>query len=153
MRILPTLCVSGWLVAPVTLPSLSAVEWLAGVAQAQQLSPPETSGPNRIQKEPFDPFQSEPLFGWYQGLIAGVEPSNPPTNNLPTSDWLSSLWLNSVTDSLNDLWAEQAARERRTEELWRSVFFSVKSKIGPSVNPGKGDYWKPGEFDRLIGPR
>ena len=77
MRILPTLCVSGWLVAAVALSSLSAVELLAGgVTQAQQLSPPETSGLNRIQKGPFEPFQSEPGFRWYQGLVGGAEPSN-----------------------------------------------------------------------------
>src|SRR5262249_71187 len=119
MRTLPTLGVSGWLVAAVALSSLSAVELLAGgVAQAQQLSPPETSGLNRIQKEPFDPFQSEPLFGWYQGLVGGVERSDPPANNLPTSDWLSSLWLNSASDLLNSYWADQAARARLDLKLF-----------------------------------
>ena len=111
MRTLPMLTVCGWLVAA-ALPALSPV---GEMAQAQQLSPPEASGLNRIQKEPFDPFQSEPLFGWYQGLVGGVEPSNPPANNLPTSDWLSSLWLNSASDFLIGYSAEKAARARRLE--------------------------------------
>jgi hypothetical protein len=150
MRILPTLCVSGWLVAALALTSLSAVELLAGeVAQAQQLGPPETSGLNLIQKEPFDPFQSEPLFGWYQGLVGGVKPSNPPANDLPTGDWLSSLWLNSASDLLIGYSAEQAARARRDLEL----FFQLSFRTLSSPTPGKGDHWKPGEFERLIGPR
>ena len=150
MRILPIFCVSGWLVAAVALPSPSAVELLAGgAAQAQQLSPPETSGLDRIQKEPFDPFQSEPLFGWYQGLVGGVEPSNPPANNLPTSDGLSSLWLNSASDFLIGYSAEQAARARRDLKL----FFQLSVRTLNSPTPGKGDYRTPGELDRLIGPR
>jgi hypothetical protein len=150
MRILPTLCVSGWLVAAVALPSLSAVELLAGgVAQAQQLGPPETSGLNRIQKEPFDPFQSEPLFGWYQGLVGGVEPSNPPANNLPTSDGLSSLWLNSAGDFLIGYSAEQAARASRDLKL----FFQLSFRTLNSPTPGKGDHSAPGEVDRPLGPR
>jgi hypothetical protein len=148
MRILPILCVSGWLAAAVALPSPSALGWLAGgVAQAQQLSPPETSGPNRTQKEPFDPFQSEPLFGWYQGFIGGVEPTNPPADNLTTSDGLSSLWLNSANDFLIDYSAEQAARARRDLKL----FFSLRTLNSPA--PGKRDDRTPGEVDRLLGPR
>jgi hypothetical protein len=123
MRILPTLSVSGWLVAAAALASLSALEWLAGgVAHAQQLGPPETSGLNRIEK-PFDPFQSEPLFGWYQDLVGGVEPFNPPANNLPTSGGLSSLWLNSASDFLIGYSAEQAARAR----LDLKLFFNFRS--------------------------
>jgi hypothetical protein len=146
MRILPTLCVSGWLVAAVALPSLSAVELLVGgVAQAQQLAPSETNGLNRIQKEPFDPFQSDPLFGWYQGLVGGVEPSNPPANNLPKSDGLSSLWLNSASDFLID--AEQTARARR------ALFFQLSFRTLNSPNPGKRDNLIPVEVEPLIGPR
>ena len=148
MRILPTLCVSGWLA--VALPSLSAVELLAGgVAQAQQLSPPEASGLNRIQKEPFDPFQSEPLFGWYQGLVGGVEPSNPPANNLPTSDGLSGLWLKSASDFLIGNSAEKAARGRRDLKL----FFQLSFRTLNSPTPGKGDDPPSVEVERLIGPR
>src|SRR5712672_1126096 len=132
MRILPIFCVSGWLVAAVALPSPSAVELLAGgAAQAQQLSPPETSGLDRIQKEPFDPFQSEPLFGWYQGLVGGVEPSNPPANNLPTSDGLSSLWLNSAGDFLIGYSAEQAARASRDLKLFFSAFVQDPEQSDP----------------------
>jgi hypothetical protein len=138
MRTLPTLCVSGWLVAvaAVALSSLSAVELLAGgVAQAQQLSPPETSGLNRIQKEPFEPFQSEPGFRWYQGLVGGAEPSNPPANNLPTNDGLSSLWLNSASDFLIGYSADQAARASRDLKL----FFQLSFRTLNSPTPGKGD--------------
>jgi hypothetical protein len=108
MRILPTLCVSRWLVAAAALPSLSAVELLGGgVVQAQQLSPPETS---EIQKQPFDPFQSEPLFGWYQGLVGGVKPSNPPAD-----------WLSTASDVLNSYSADPGRRNLHLQLTLRTL--------------------------------
>src|SRR5262245_36506244 len=72
----------------------------------------------------------------------------PPAGGPPTNDWLSSCWLSSVTDLPNDYWAEQARNWERRQRL----FFSFSGR-GTGSSPGKGDYWKPGEFDRLIGPR
>jgi len=138
MRALPILGVYGWLAMAAALPA----------AQAQQLTPPDGGRLNLVQKELLNPFLSEPLFRWYQDLFGGVERLRPPASSPPTDDWLSSLWLSSVSDMLNDYWAEQARDWQRR----RRLFFSLSVRgIGPI--PGKGDYWKPGEVDRLIGPR
>jgi len=70
-------------------------------------------------------FQKEPLFRRPERLVGGVERPSPPANSPPTSGSLSSLWLS-----------------------MRSLL--PRREIGPS--PGRPrDYWKPGEFDRLIG--
>jgi hypothetical protein len=135
MRILPTLGVCGWLVAAGVLPA----------AQAQQLSPPERGGLNLLQP----PL---PLFRGYEGLGGRLEGLTPPTcgpaaSSAPADDWLGSCWLSSVSGLLNDYWAEQARDWQRRQRL----LFSISVRGIGSI-PGKGDYWKPGEFDR-IGPR
>ena len=124
MRTLPTLGVCGWLVAAAALPALSALEWVAGgVAQAQQLSPPDRDALNLLLHPSLDLFQKELLF---RGHESPVE--------------LNTSWVSSARDLLID--------SARDEQLRRRLFFSV-GKIGPSL--GKGDHWKPAEFDRLIG--
>jgi hypothetical protein len=138
MRALPTLSVYGWLVAAAALPA----------AQAQQLSPPNRSELNLLQQPLLYPIPKEPFFRGYEGLGGGLEQLSPPAGGPPTSDWLGSCWLSSVSDLLNDHWAEQA----RNWEERRRLFFSFSVRAIGS-NSGKGDYWKPGEFDRLIGPR
>ena len=143
MRTLPTLGVCGWLVAAAALPALSALEWIAGgVAQAQQLDPPVGGKPNVLQKEPFDLLQKEPLAPGYENLgdwryLLTPPASSPPTSRPETSGWLSSYWL-----------AEQKGASRGSASDWQSLYFR---EGGTSRSRGKGDYWKPGEFDRLIG--
>src|SRR5262245_7533872 len=146
MRALPILCVHGWLIAAATL----------SAAQAQQLSPPDGGALNLLQPVPHAPFQKGSLFRGYEGLSGGLGRLSPPTCGPPASgpqadDWLSSCWLSSVSDFLlSD--SSSSARERQIRlQHQRSLYFSVKGEMRPSG--GKGDYWKPGEFDRLIGPR
>jgi hypothetical protein len=55
-------------------------------------------------------------------------------------------WLSSVSDFILS-YSLSSARE---SQIWQRLFFSVGKVQGSS--PGRGDYWKPGEFDRLIGP-
>src|SRR5262245_11647459 len=149
MRTLPTLGVCGWLVVAVTLPALSALKWIAvGVAQAQQLSPPDWDKPNLLQKEPLDLFQKEPLFRINENFFSGLQRYTPLVGGPLTGDWLNSLWVSSVTDSLNDYRAEQARKQARDREFWRSLF-SVGNIRGSS--PLKGDFWSPGEFNNLMG--
>jgi hypothetical protein len=147
MRTLPMLTVCGWLVAA-AVPALSPV---GEVAQAQQLSPPDRSALNLLLDPSLDLFQKELLFRGHEGLVGGLQRSSPSASGPPTDDWLSSLWLSSASDWLIDYWAEEA----RYWQIWRSLLFSVPREIGPSPSPspGKGDYWKPGELERLIGPR
>src|SRR5262245_6325560 len=140
MRTLPTLGVYSWLVAATAFPALSALEWIVGgVAQAQQLSPPDRGGLNLLQQPPLDLFQKEPHFRGYQDLVGGLERFSPPT-----SDWQSSYWMSSVSDLLSSYWISRASDWR----IRRSLLFSVREIGSRPV----GDYWKPGEFERLIGP-
>lgn len=129
MRTLPTLCVCGWLVAPAALTALSALECISGeVAQTQQSSPPENGELNLLQNVP---------------LFRGP---TPLASSLPSNDWLNSLWLTSASDVLNNYWLTSA----REWQIRRRLLFSV----GPiSPRGGKGDHWKSGEFERLIGPQ
>src|SRR5262245_13840830 len=114
MRTLPIIAVYGWLVAAAALPA----------AQAQQLSPPDWGRLNLLQKELPNPFLSEPLFRWYQVLVGGVErPGRPST---PTNDWLGSLWLTSVSESLLSYSLSSAREQQTRERLKRSLFFSVR---------------------------
>jgi hypothetical protein len=143
MRILPTLGVCGWLVAAAALPA----------AQAQQFDLQDRGGLNLLQPPLLDLFQKEPSFRGYEGLGGALERLTPPTCSPPASsppadDWLSSCWLSSASDLLNDHWAERARDWERRQRL----FFSLSVRGIGSI-PGKGDYWKPGEVDRLIGPR
>ena len=139
MRTLPTLGVCGWLIAAAALPA----------ALAQQLSPADTAGLNPIQKEPLDLFQKEPFFRGYEGLDrryeslgGGLERLTPPACPPRADDWLSSCWLSTVSDFVFS-YSPSSARESQSRQ--QLLFFSVGS------SRGKGDYWKPGEFDRLIG--
>jgi hypothetical protein len=150
MRTLPTLGVCGWLVAAAALSALSALEWISGgVAQAQQFDPPVSSGQNLLQLPPFDLFQKEPFFLGYEGLDrryeslgGGLERLTPPACPPRADDWLSSCWLSTVSDFVFS-YSPSSARESQSRQ--QLLFFSVGS------SRGKGDYWKPGEFDRLIG--
>ncbi len=132
MRALPTLGVCGWLVAAAALPALSALEWIVGgVAQAQQLSPPDAGRQNVLQDEPLNLLQKEPLFPSPEVLGGGRKRPSPLA-----SDSLSSSWLS--RGPVSYMWSLPPGRDIDT-------------------SPGKkwpgGDFWKPGEFDRLIGPR
>jgi hypothetical protein len=151
MRTLPTLGVCGWLVAAAALPALSALEWISGaVAQAQQFDPPASGEPNLLQKEPLDLYllQKEPLLRGYESFVGWLGQPSPPASSPQAGHPTTSGWLSGATDWLNSYWAEQA----RDWEIQRSLFFRCGSSCSSS-NPGKGDFWKPGEFDRLIGPR
>jgi hypothetical protein len=152
MRTLPILGVCGRLVAAVAL--LSAFELIAGgLAQAQQFDPPEKCRLNLLQQAPLDLvqkqldlFQKELVFRGCEGFVSGVEQPAPPMSSPPMSDWLnSSSWLISVADYRNE---QQAPGQIRFQ---RSLLFSVDDIQRPSL--GKGDYWRPGEFESLIAPR
>jgi hypothetical protein len=138
MRILPTLGVSGWLVAAAALPAV----------QAQQFDLQDRGGLNPLQPPLLDLFQKEPSFRGYEGLGGALERLTPPASSPPADDWLSSCWLSSASDLLKDHWAERA----RDWERRRRLFFSLSVRGIGSI-PGKGDYWKPGEVDRLVEPR
>jgi len=141
---LPTLGVCGWLVAAAALPALGALEWIAGgVAQAQQFGPPISGQQSLIPDESLYLLQQEPLLRVCEGFVGGLERSSPRT-----SDPLDILWLCSASDMVVSYWAKQA----RDWQLWRSVFFSVPVR-GINPSPGKGDFWSPGQFEGLIGPR
>jgi hypothetical protein len=129
MRTLPTLCVCGSLVAPAALTALSALECISGeVAQTQQSGPPENNELNLLQKAPLFPGPT------------------PPASSLPSDDWLNSLWLTSAGDVLSNYSLSRA----RDWQIRRRLLFSV-APVSPSG--GKGDHWKSGEVDRLIGPQ
>jgi hypothetical protein len=146
MRTLLTLGVCGWFVAAAALPA----------ALAQQLSPADTGGLNPIQKEPFDLFQKEPFFlgnegldRRYEGLGGGLERLVPPACRPQADESLSSCWLSSVSDFILSYSLSSDRESQIRQQLQRSLLFSVGNIQGSS--PGKGDFWKPGEFDRLIG--
>jgi hypothetical protein len=140
MRTLPTLGVCGWLVAAAALPA----------ALPQQLNPADTGGLNPIQEEPLDLFQKEWFFAdmkgldrRYEGLGGGLERLIPPACPPRADDWLSSCWLSTVSDFVLSY--------RESQIRQQLLIFSVDKVHGSS--PGKGDFWKPGEFELLIGPR
>ena len=155
MRTLPTLGV-----AAATLLALSALEWVAGgVALAQQLGPPAriealeadaSGGQNLLQEEPLNLLQKEPLFGGSsEGFVGGLGGFSPATSGRPTSDSPSSRWQTSEPVS----WLSSPPASDC--DYWRSLLM-----LHPvSLHPGRacarpvGDYWKPGEFERLVGSR
>jgi len=140
MRTLPTLGVCGWLVAAAVLPTVCALECIAGgVAQAQQFDPPERCRLNLLQQPQLDLFQKWLSFRGCEGFVSIVErpaPLTPLTSSPSTSDWPDSLWLSSVTN----YWPKQVVG--KIQNLLQRPRRS---------SPGKGDFWKPGEFDHLIG--
>jgi hypothetical protein len=132
MRTLPTLGICGWLVAAAALPTLSALESISGgIAQAQQLSPSDAGRQNVLQDEPLNLLQKEPLFPSPEVLGGELERSSPLARDPLSGSWLSR-------GPVSYLWSLPPGRDIDT-------------------SPGKkwpgGDYWKPGEFNRLIGPR
>src|SRR6185295_809243 len=132
---------------------------LGGVAQIQQFSPPADSWLDLLQGREVEWLFSKPEslpdgFGPWPGpkqtstgktIPPSAGPSAPPAG--------CGFELFFPLSSDRPCFGYPATRDFRTRErLVSQTYFSLSVRNAPTTN-FRGDFWQPGELDRLIGPR